>query len=300
MSSLKILSPAKVNLFLRVLGRRRDGYHEIFTLFHRISLADTLTLKKTVSCGIRIKTYTRDLPVDSRNILWKAFNLLRKQVRIPGGVSITLKKQIPIGGGLGGGSSNAASFLLGMRRLYRLGVSKRTLERLGAQLGADVNFFLRGMNQALGCGVGEKLRGIPRKKPLWFMLVTFPKSLSTATVYRLYSSKKSALYDSHQKAPSLTKENQVAKLERFFKSAGACEIAPFLTNDLEPVSRKLYPPIGKALELFRNLGIKTGLMSGSGSTVFSVHPTRADALRVKRAFLAQFRLHKRIFIARTF
>ncbi len=301
MNSLTVISPAKVNLFLRVLGRRKDGYHEIVTLFHRISLCDTLYLEKIPS-GIRIKTNHPSLPTDSRNLIWKAFGLLQKEVPNLGGVAVRIKKKISIGGGLGGGSSNAASFLLGVQKLYRLSIPKTKLAQIGLALGADVNFFLTDLNQAVGYGVGERLMPFSCQKKLWFVLVTFPKSISTAAVYKSYGLK-SAQKESHQKLQAgdfLTKENRVVRLPPSLRQGKLGNLALFLVNDLEEVSLKLYPPIGWALQLFEQLGITTRRMSGSGSTVFAVVSSKARAERLCKVLKRKLRSYRKILIAHTY
>ena len=183
MNSLTVKSPAKVNLFLKITGKRSDGYHTLLTLFHRISLVDVLTLKKIPS-GIKIKSNIKNLPTDSRNIIWKALDAVEKMCPLKGGVSVTIKKQIPIGGGMGGGSSNAASFILSLKRLYKLKISRKMLYKIGSKLGADVNFFLADVNQALGSGTGNQIKPIPCSEKLWFVIVTMPKALLTSKVYR--------------------------------------------------------------------------------------------------------------------
>ena len=294
MKSLTVQSPAKINLFLKILGKRRDGYHEIVTLFHRISLADTLILKKIPS-GIRIRTNVSSLPTGSRNILWKAFHLLGEEIALPGGVSVNLKKQIPIGAGLGGGSSNAASFLLGFKRLYRLRISKEKLLAMGAKLGADVNFFLLGVNQALGWGAGEKLSAHLNQKRLWFVLVAMPASLPTRKVYRNYRPSK----DASGGLPFLTKGNRVVKLPYCFRNGEAGKITSFLVNDLQETSARFYPPIRKTLRFFEQLGVRAALMSGSGPTVFAVMENRREALRLRKAARKHLRTYKKIFISHT-
>ncbi len=291
MNSLTISSPAKVNLFLKILGKRRGGYHNLYTLFHRISLADTLTLQKIPS-GIRIQTNITNLPTGSGNLIWKAFYLLQKSHPFRGGVLVNLKKQIPVGAGLGGGSSNAASFLLGVKKLYRLKISNKKLRKIGSKLGADVNFFLTESGQSIGTGIGDQLRPLSSGKRLWFVVVTFPKLLSTAKVYRLYGLR-------HSNPRFLTKENRVVKLAYCFRTGNLHEMQPFLENDLQAASVKLYAPIGRALQLFDELGVRTRAMSGSGPTVFAVVGSRARAEKLAKQVRARLRPYKKIFISHT-
>lgn len=294
MNSLTVRSPAKINLFLKVWGKRKDGYHEILTLFHRISLVDSLRLTKLSAPGIRIRTNVPSLSVDSRNIIWKAFALLERKFRFKQGVSVDVRKRIPIGGGLGGGSSNAAFFLLGMKKLFGLKISKRELYRLGAKLGADVNFFLSGTRQALGYGKGERLRLLPCRKRFWFVLVFFPKSLSTARVYGAYRPARS------NRALFLTKGNAVVKLRRCLRQGRLEEFKLFLKNDLQEASIQLYPAIGKVIRFFETLGIGTALVSGSGATVFAAFSSRFGAEHAARALRKKWRSSNGIFVAHTF
>lgn len=277
MNSLRISSPAKINLYLKILGRRKDGYHELDTLFHRISLADSITLTK-ISSGIQLRSNISSLS-GSTNLIWKAHSLIEQKLKRKFPVSVYLKKQIPIGAGLGGGSSNAAHFLLGLKKLYEISISKKKLAEIGLALGADVNFFLAQTRQARGRGIGEKLTPIPTPKKLWFVLVSFPKHLPTRKVYQMYAQQAGT-----RSLHSLTKERRVVKLPH---------------NDLQPVSIMLYRPINKVLELFDEFGAQTALVSGSGPTVFAVAKDKKDAIRLARKLKKRFRTYKKIFISHT-
>ena len=301
MKFLTIDSPAKVNLFLKVVGRRSDGYHLLHTLFHRISIRDTITLRKMPS-GIKIKTNSPSLPTDSRNLIFKAFQLLQKEVKIPGGVFVKLTKRIPIGGGLGGGSSNAAHFLLGMKKLYHLRISKAKLKRVGSKLGADVNFFLADTNQAIGKGVGDQIQPCPAKQKLWFVLIAMPKALSTTKVYQTYRKKNASRLKKPAKLPFgsfLTNKNRVATLSTSPKRLRAKGKDALLENDLQETSAQLYPAIQKALQLFEQLGVSAHLVSGSGPSVFGVVATQAQARLLSKKIQSKLRTYKKIFISHT-
>lgn len=292
MNSLTVQSPAKVNLFLKILGRRRDGYHELVTLFHRISLHDTLRLSK-IPDGIRISTNLQSVPADSRNLVWKAFDLLKREIPFKGGVSVSISKRIPVAGGLGGGSSNAAHFLLGLKRLYGLRISRTRLRVIGAKLGADVNFFLQNTNQALGMGKGEQLRALPRRGRFWFVVVAMAKPLSTATVYQTYRRV-------FRPRPFLTMKNQVATLTHSrWKTSSLRKLAPAMQNDLEAVSVRLQPAISKILRLFDAWNVKPHLVSGSGPTVFGMVESRRKAIVIQKRLRPHKRHYKEIFVAHT-
>ncbi|HXV28574.1 MAG TPA: 4-(cytidine 5'-diphospho)-2-C-methyl-D-erythritol kinase [bacterium] len=272
MHSLTLASPAKLNLFLRVVGRYPDGYHKIVTLFHRISLADTLRLKKRAH-GFSLTCSDRRLPTDERNIVTRAYRLLRKEIPDMGGVSVQLTKRIPAGGGLGGGSSNAAHFLLGITQLYRLSLDPRRLERMGKALGADVPFFLSNVNQAMGKGRGDEITPLSAERRKWFVLVTFKEALSTREVYTALPKRLAPV--------SLTKVSHAANITYDFLNR------PFrfgrkkvFHNDLEFVACRLRPEIRKVIVRMKQLGASWVGMSGSGPTVFAILSHQLEAQRL--------------------
>lgn len=268
MRLLKIQSPAKLNLCLKIVRRRHDGYHELVSVFHRISLKDTLILKKTEQ-GVKLRTNHPRVPTDERNLIVKAYRSLQSLYPRLGGVHITLTKRIPVGGGLGGGSSNAAFFLLGMKKLYRLPVSRRQLFKVGEKLGADVPFFLYEVNQAVARGCGERLRKQPLKARLKFLLIISDKELSTKKVYK--SLRVSG------RAGSLTKINHTVKMLCFFLGRKKISQAyPLMNNDLEKSAFSLEPSIRKTVEKLRRLKINVR-MSGSGPTLFVLLPFSGKA-----------------------
>lgn len=269
MKVVTVSSPAKLNLYLRVLKRNRDGYHSLVTVFHRISLKDTLRLKKTDK-GISLYTDHPKLPTDDRNIVTQAYDLLKRKFPRLGGVRVYLKKRIPTGAGLGGGSSNAAFFLLGMKKLYHLKISRRELVRMGKKLGADVPFFLYETNQAIAKARGDKIYPQPLRSRCWFLLILSDKGVSTKSVYE----------NLHVRgpAPSLTKVSRVATmLCHFLDRKDMAQVANLLKNDLEGSAFCLWPSIPKSLVRLEKLGVKGVRMSGSGPTVFAVFPHKREA-----------------------
>ena len=153
---LKVSSYAKLNLYLEILDKRPDGYHNLRTVFERISLSDTIILKEIDSPEIRIISDSKDIPRDSRNLAYKAAEIIKEDLGISKGVEIRIKKIIPVGAGLGGGSSNAASVLLGLNRLWRLGLSRGRLLGYAARLGSDVSFFIYNCPYAIGVSRGKR------------------------------------------------------------------------------------------------------------------------------------------------
>ncbi len=275
MPSVTVDSPAKLNLSLRVLRKRPDGYHGIATLFHRISLRDSLKLEKAGE-GIRLFCSDSKIP-QKKNIVVHAFELLKKERPFSGGVKVRLIKRIPVGGGLGGGSSNAASFLLGMDRLYKLGLSRKRLMKLGRKLGADVPFFLSGASHALGKGRGDEIQPIPFHRRLGFILLPDPTGLSTRTVYEAlrFGSKR----------VSLTAVTHGAKLASAFLEKGKlAQAAPLLVNDLAGSAQRLKPSLKNRRRIASELQLGACQMSGSGPTLFVLFTSPTQAARVFRKF----------------
>jgi len=289
MNSLAVPSPAKINLYLRVLGRRPDGYHRLYTLFHRISLADSLRIWKKKS-GFLLRSSDPRLLTDEDNLMTRAYRLLQMKFPRLGGVSVSLRKKIPIGGGLGGGSSNAAAFLLGMKKLYGLKISQEALAKLGKSLGADVPFFIFNVNQAVGKGAGDDIFPRPLKRKIWFLLVLKKKGLSTKKVYRGLPPGPPAV--------SLTKATRAVTILCDFLGRGQiCQAAKFLRNDLETSAIRLRPAIRKTIQRLQTLGAPAR-MSGSGPTVFAVFSNRRNALRAARKLLRE-RSNRRLLVCHT-
>lgn len=269
MKTLTLKSPAKLNLHLRIIRKRPDGYHELLTLFHRISLADTIVIRKR-SKGFKLTTNISSLETGESNLITKAYRAL--QLRFPGlgGVSVRLTKRIPLGAGLGGGSSNAAFFLLGMKKFFRLRISHKELFKMGQELGADVPFFLCDARQALAWGIGEKTQRLSSRAKLWFLLLLTDQGLNTKKVYQNLALGRRPL--------SLTKEKRVAIILRsLFDTKRIREAARLARNDLELSAFKLRPSILQAIQALKTAGAPLVLMSGSGATVFAAFSSRKEA-----------------------
>ena len=274
MKYLTIKSPAKLNLHLRVLGKRADGYHELLTLFHRISLADTIIIRKN-SKGFKLTTNIPSLETGEGNLITKAYRALQKKFPELGGASVRLNKRIPLGAGLGGGSSNAAFFLLGMKKLFRLKISPKELFAMGKKLGADVPFFLSDARQAIAWGIGEKLQKVPCGACLGFLLLVTNQGLNTKKVYQKLSWSGRPL--------SLTKERRIARILRsFLERKKIREAATLARNDLEMPAFRLMPSIPKAMAVLKDLGAPFVLMSGSGATVFAAFSSREETLDLSK------------------
>lgn len=250
---MKILSPAKINLFLHVTGKRPDGYHNLVTIMCCVGLYDTISLttgakKTTVSCS------DPEVPEDENNIAFQAADLFFKKLNKQDGVKITIKKEIPVAAGLGGGSSNAAAVFLGLNHCYGYPFSLDDLMAMGLSIGADIPFFLFG-KPAIASGIGEKLEvcgGLPSYK----VLLVYPGfGVSTAEVYKNVDL-------------GLTKCKKTLKktLLEECKFNAACH----LYNDLETVVVSRHPEIIAVKEALLSHGAKGALMSGSGPTVFGL------------------------------
>ncbi len=251
MDKLTLLSPAKINLYLKITGKRADGYHELKTLFQAVDIFDELTLEKTAS-GIEVICDDPDIPGGETNIAYKAAALLLAGRNCPG-VKISIRKRIPSLAGLGGGSGNAAFTLTGIDRLFGLKTPKQELARLALLCGSDVPFFLN-PGRALAEGVGERLRNLIQTKKLHFVLVNPGiKKPSTKDIYRKFKFEltKGSVFD----------DNTLLD----FSNAG---VKAILFNDLEPVVAGLYPVIDRIKTDLLAAGAKGALMSGSGLTVF--------------------------------
>ncbi|MBN2567854.1 MAG: 4-(cytidine 5'-diphospho)-2-C-methyl-D-erythritol kinase [Deltaproteobacteria bacterium] len=252
-------SHAKVNLILRVLKKREDGYHDILSLMQRISLHDEMEFNITDG-GIDIRCPGSTLPEGRENIVYKAVEALFSQVPSFKGVRITIKKNIPVAAGLGGGSSNAATALVTLNQAMNLNYSPGKLMKIGARIGADVPFFVFSKT-AWASGIGDRLQEALNVPPLWFVLINPGFAVSTKDIYESLNLE-------------LTKERIKYSIHRF-ESAG--QVAGALSNDLESVSLKIYPVLSRIKELLIAHGALGSLMSGSGPTVFGIFNSEKDA-----------------------
>jgi 4-diphosphocytidyl-2-C-methyl-D-erythritol kinase len=248
-----LVSPAKVNLRLDVLYKRDDGYHEIRTILQRIDLCDELEISLKTG-GIDVSSEGIECPQDIDNITYHAAKIILDRFKVDVGVRIFIKKKIPIASGLGGGSSNAATTLIGINRILKLGLTKRELMDMGAQLGADVPFFIY-EKPSLATGIGDRLKRIVLPSPMWMVLVNPKNSVSTAWAYESLNI-------------GLTKKgNNISMLKPILDIS---DVVDFLHNDLEAVTIKRFPEIQRIKEELIDKGAAGALMSGSGPTVCGI------------------------------
>jgi 4-diphosphocytidyl-2-C-methyl-D-erythritol kinase len=262
-----VLSPAKVNLFLRVLSRRPDGYHNIVSIVDLISLYDVLHILPLADERIVVKDDRGVLPEGDANTIYRAARLLKESYRITSGVSIYVEKRIPIGAGLGGPSSNAATTLRELARLWKLPVTKRRLMDMGRTIGADVPLFVYGRSCVMR-GIGEKVSPVTLPS-LWYLVVYPGIALKARDVYEGLKI-------------VLTKGENDIKLSKPFRSLE--DIGIILDNDLERVSISMCPTIGTIKEKLINAGSVGALMSGSGSSVFGIFENEEGARKAERLF----------------
>ncbi|HOT96803.1 MAG TPA: 4-(cytidine 5'-diphospho)-2-C-methyl-D-erythritol kinase [bacterium] len=255
---------AKINLGLRILGRRADGYHEVETIYQQISVRDVLSIAAQPS-GIVVGCTDPTLPVDGENLAGRAAALLRQHAGVAQGCNIQIQKNIPVGAGLGGGSSDAATALVALNQIWEIGWPLERLAPLAAELGSDVPFFLRG-GCALGRGRGEILEPLQLPQGWWGVLVYPNLVISTHWVYE------NANF-------SLTKS---LKNSKFYSLTGFADRLSewdlHLANDLEPVVFNRYPHLKELVEGFRRAGAFYAHMSGSGSAIFGLFLDKSDAL----------------------
>ncbi|HYN86473.1 MAG TPA: 4-(cytidine 5'-diphospho)-2-C-methyl-D-erythritol kinase [Pyrinomonadaceae bacterium] len=277
MSDAKLQLPAyaKINLLLRVLGRRDDGYHEIETVFQTVSLHDTLAYEPLEDRRIELTCSDPDIPADETNLVHRAAVALRDSCGVEAGARVTLEKRIPSQAGLGGGSSDAAATLCGLASLWNLSVGKAELVRLAARLGADVPFFLTG-GTALGTGLGTDVRPLVDAPARALVVVTPGVKVSTAEAYKLLN------------APALTKEGADVNLP--ISRAGldfSGSLRAVMRNDFEASVFGLEPEIERARDALRSSGAEAAMLSGSGSSVFGVFENPGAAHAAARALAAE-------------
>lgn len=255
-------APAKLNLFLHITGRRPDGYHLLQSVFMLLDWCDTLHFEKRPGGAISREDLTVALP--AQDLITRAAHLLQQHTGCTDGVHIAVDKQIPAQAGMGGGSSDAATCLLALNRLWGLNLNLASLEQLGLQLGADVPFFLRGRNAWVE-GVGEKITPIDLPAAN-FWVIKPPQGLETSQIF------------AH---PDLQRDTNTATMPVF-----AAKPYDFGRNDLQPVAQALCAGVTQALELLNNAGL-VARMTGSGSAVFAPCVANTPEIAVPDGFLAR-------------
>ena len=260
-------SPAKINRFLHICGQRSDGYHQLQTVFQYLDWSDTLTFELRDDATIQLHCDDATL-ANEDNLCVRAAFALREYTGLTQGVHIALNKRLPTGAGLGGGSSNAATTLVALNKLWSLALSQSTLLSLAKGLGADVPFFIYG-HAAWGEGIGEQLTYVEPNTP-WVVLLIPNCHVSTQKIF------------SHSK---LTRHSKTMKMATFV----AGDDSSLFTNDCEPLVRRLYPEVDQAFIAL--MPFATPRLTGTGSCVFALLSTDQEALAIQKALSCEFQCH---------
>jgi 4-diphosphocytidyl-2-C-methyl-D-erythritol kinase len=280
-------SHAKLNLSLTILGRRSDGFHELETLFERIDLHDDLTFSSAPAGVIKISCDDKRVPCDERNLVHKVAVMLMDGEQVKRGAVIAIRKRIPVAAGLAGGSSNAATTLLGLNKLWNLKLSRAKLVAYASKIGSDIAFFLYDTPFALGTGRGENVRPLDIKVRLWHFLVVPKAPVLTKDVYGCYA----------RMHAGLTKQGGDDTIIRSLKRNDPVAVGKALTNDLEAPILKLKPHLGKLKSRVGRQDVLGVSFSGSGPSVYAVVASEKEALRIKKVFS---RTYSQVFAVRTF
>ena len=272
---MKSLSYAKINLGLTVLGKRPDGYHQIETIFQRITVADEMEFELD-DHKIHVRSDTEGCPSGALNLAWRAAEALKKQFTIKKGCIINIRKAIPVGSGLGGGSSNAATALAALNKMWRLDLDVDRLIAIASTVGSDVPFFVQGKT-AIGRNRGETLTPVSIPRKYWGVLVCPDFSVSTSWAYQSLNF-------------SLTNSYKKSKLADFLQNLEDEKLwRAWLVNDFEPIVFQKHPILSSIKQDCYNLGAFYAQMSGSGSSVYGLYNSRVEAKLAAEEFRRTFR-----------
>ena len=272
---LRVRAHAKINLYLNIVGRREDGYHNLETVFHSIDLHDEVILRERSEVGIKVCCDHPNVPSDSGNIAYRAAQSLNELVSGIGGLEIQILKRIPVAAGLAGGSANAAAVLIGVNELFSLGLSKRTLMDIGAQLGADVPFCLHG-GAAFGTGIGDILTPLPVLSDIPLVLINNGTAISTADIFKNLNI-------------TLTKRrNESIIIKTCVEKSDIKGVGKNLFNLLEVPVFANHPELAVLkTQLSTQTGCYGALMSGSGATLFALMKDAETAQQCENIFQNQ-------------
>lgn len=270
--SVTVRVPGKVNLYLEVGDRRSDGFHELTTVFHAVSLADDVTVRDADVLSLRLLGEGAEgLPADGRNLAWQAAELMAGHVGRAPDVDITINKSIPVAGGMAGGSADAAAVLVGMNALWELRVPRRDLHAMAARLGSDVPFALHG-GTALGTGRGEELTTVLARNVFHWVLAFGAGGLSTAAVY--------SEVDRLREVGSPPRLSDPEPVLTALSAGDPHELAPLLGNDLQAAALSLEPNLRRTLRAGAEAGALAGIVSGSGPTCAFLCASADEAVAV--------------------
>ena len=264
MDSIVLKSFGKINLGLDVVRRRPDGYHEVRMIMQTVGLCDTLVMKKTAGKAVTMRCDLSFLPTDRKNLVYQEAELMKEKYHISSGITVDLKKRIPVAAGMAGGSSNCAAAIKGMNELFGLNLSKEEMCEIGVLLGADVPYCIWG-GTALAEGIGEKLTRIPSIPDCWILIAKPGISVSTAFAYK------------NLKLDQLERHPDIDGMIRDLEEQNLDGICSKLENVLETVTIPKHPIIRELKEHLLEHGAEGALMSGSGPTVFGIYKEKRTA-----------------------
>lgn len=294
MNSFKIFAPAKVNLFLKVLNKRKDSYHNILTLFNKVSLADEIKITK-IPRGIKISSDKFITRLPKENLAYKAAELILRSKKVRDGVKISIKKTVPIAAGLGGGSSDAASVLVGINKLFNLKIKEDELMFLGRKLGADVPFFIANTAFAIGHARGDRIRKINLGVRPWHLIIYPGFGLSSREVYQSF--------DKHLSRYLTSKRGNAKIYPSLRDSMDFDDLEEMLYNNLEDIVIANKKIIDNIIKRLASSLCKKAILSGSGPSVFCLYRTGKEAIAARRKLLRSVPVCERkdwqVFVTRT-
>lgn len=285
MEQIHLKAMAKINLGLDVVRRLENGYHEVRMIMQTIDLYDELYMTKTEEPGIKIYTDNAEIPTDESNLIYKTAKLLMEQHPVSGGVSIELRKNIPVAAGMAGGSTDAAASFVGLNALFDMGYSKEELRKMAVLIGADVPYCIMG-GTALSEGIGEILTPLPPAPKCYLVIAKPDINVSTKFVYE------------NLHVDKLEKHPDIDGMKQAIAEGSLQGVTDRLENVLETVTIKAYPVIENIKNIMKETGAMNALMSGSGPTVFGIYPDRETA-EASFAKVKESGLVKQVFVTTT-
>lgn len=284
MKSLTLKSYAKVNLALQINHKRSDGFHDLTTIFQRISLHDVIKLTVNTTGKISVLCNHPHVPTGKKNLVYKVAELLKSKYGVDLGVHIDIEKKIPVAAGLAGGSTNAATVISGLNRLWNLNLPLKEQVKIAANIGSDVAFFLYDTSWAVGTGRGEVIKPLNTHTKLWMVLI-IPK-------YKIYAKD---VYTSLKL--KLTKQNDgVNILTSYLRKRAFAELGSCIFNDLEAPILTIRPSLAKLKNALKKQNVVGSIISGSGPAVFAITHSKAQALKLQQRFSSQY---KQVFAVQT-
>ena len=292
MQSYSLIAPAKINLYLEIIGVRPDGFHELVMILQSVELADRIDIQQGDTQKIQIYCDSPQVPADETNLAYRAAKLMCDvfpEVHANyGGVKIRIQKNIPVAAGLAGGSGNAAAVLVGVNLIWQLGLTQPELQELAARLGSDIPFCISG-GTAIATGRGEQLDELPPLNNIWVVLAKYKNlSVSTPWAYKAYRQQYGDSYISNwAKIKSRTATVHSNPLVKAITRKDSQEVGKLIHNDLEKVVLPVHPQVAELKSVFAEKDILGTMMSGSGPTVFALCESKEKAIALKQQIKTQ-------------